>query len=410
MSKFYAFKGEENRIFTDWNECREYMTGKKGYEYKSFSTREEAAAYLNGKNYYDELIAADIAAGYAVAYTDGSYDEGVGKYSYGAIVTKDGKNFTELSGFGSDGEFLPSRNIAGEVSGVIEAARWAVMSGVKRLKIYHDYAGLALWQSGEWRVSSPVSRYYKNTLRDYIRAVDIHFIKVGGHTNDKYNDKVDLLAKRALFDGVTLEFMRGGRFFTLAGDVFANEIADFVYSQERGCSYSIEGGNCVFRRNDEILTVGTNMGVTVVSGDYAVGFAFAIKKAMELSPERTASLLECAYGVEFCIDEDLNGYNISDKLIEKCPETDCTSYIVFTLEEVYARLTELLKSGGFAVERASQAFKREGEVFKLKEENSRISLLAEKLFNFYYKQRMRAANAGISAADAAEIVNAARAL
>ena len=49
MAKFYAARGEENKIFDSWDKCKAFLEGKKGYKYKSFSSRAEAEAYLIGE-------------------------------------------------------------------------------------------------------------------------------------------------------------------------------------------------------------------------------------------------------------------------------------------------------------------------------------------------------------------------
>ena len=53
MAKFYAARGEENKIFDSWDKCKAFLEGKKGYKYKSFSSRAEAEAYLSGEDFYE---------------------------------------------------------------------------------------------------------------------------------------------------------------------------------------------------------------------------------------------------------------------------------------------------------------------------------------------------------------------
>ena len=69
MAKFYAVRGEENKIFDSWDKCKAFLEGKKGYKYKSFSSRAEAEAYLSGEDFYEESIKKDLAYGYAAAVT-----------------------------------------------------------------------------------------------------------------------------------------------------------------------------------------------------------------------------------------------------------------------------------------------------------------------------------------------------
>ena len=74
LSTYYAVKGNgEKHLFTDWDACKEFTAGKKGYKFKSFSTKEEAEFYLEDKDYAENAVAEDLKNGYAVAYTDGSF-------------------------------------------------------------------------------------------------------------------------------------------------------------------------------------------------------------------------------------------------------------------------------------------------------------------------------------------------
>ena len=80
MSKYYAVKGNgEKHLFTDWDSCKEFLDGKKGYKYKSFSSKKEAEFYFSDKDYAESLVAEDLKNGFAVAFTDGSYEENLGR-------------------------------------------------------------------------------------------------------------------------------------------------------------------------------------------------------------------------------------------------------------------------------------------------------------------------------------------
>ena len=74
MSKYYAVKGNgEKHLFTDWDSCKEFLDGKKGYKYKSFSSKKEAEFYFSDKDYAESLVAEDLKNGFAVAFLHG-YD------------------------------------------------------------------------------------------------------------------------------------------------------------------------------------------------------------------------------------------------------------------------------------------------------------------------------------------------
>lgn len=49
--KYYAVrKGKKTGVFTNWDDCREQITGFAGAMYKSFSTKSDAEAFVAGKN------------------------------------------------------------------------------------------------------------------------------------------------------------------------------------------------------------------------------------------------------------------------------------------------------------------------------------------------------------------------
>ena len=136
-----------------------------------------------------------------LAYTDGSYDDNLQKYSYGVvIVANDGQTVLDrINGSSSNPKFLSSRNVSGEIFGAIEALNWAVANGHHSICIYHDYEGVKKWISNEWKVNSTISRIYKHIYEDKFKDIlQVGFVKVKGHSGDTFNDLADQLAKAAL--------------------------------------------------------------------------------------------------------------------------------------------------------------------------------------------------------------------
>lgn len=199
---YYAVKkGHTTGIFDNWSEAQAATSGFSSPEYKKFKTMEEAEAYLNNRDVWAELVAEDNKAGYLVAFTDGSYDKDLNRYSYGVtFILPDGTE-ESICGYGSNREYLDSKNIIGEIFGVINAFDWAISNGFEKLKIYHDYEGLSKWITGEWSAKAKASQMfvslYKSKFEDFVQ---IEFIKVPGHSNVIYNEKADQLAKDALND------------------------------------------------------------------------------------------------------------------------------------------------------------------------------------------------------------------
>lgn len=199
-NKYYAVKkGNECGIFESWDDCQKATSGFSSPEFKGFRTLEEAQAYLNDENIYWKQIEEDISNGYVVAYTDGSFNEGTNEYSYGICIFDLDKNEINLCSKLSYAAFIESRNIAGEIFGVITALDWAVSNGYEKIKIYHDLEGISKWASGEYSANSDIAKYYKNVLSERFDAcVKYDFVKVSGHSNNPYNEKADKLANSAL--------------------------------------------------------------------------------------------------------------------------------------------------------------------------------------------------------------------
>ena len=133
----------------------------------------------------------------AVAYVDGSYDIKTGRFSYGVVFFANGSEMHINRAF-RHGELSSMRNVAGEIMGSGEAMKRAREMGIKKLTIYHDYEGIAKWCTGQWQAKKKWTRKYKAFYDEVSKDVEINFVKVTGHSGDKYNDLADKLAKEAL--------------------------------------------------------------------------------------------------------------------------------------------------------------------------------------------------------------------
>lgn len=214
--KYYAVKtGRTVGVLDSWDTCQKSISGFSGADYKSFNTREEAEAYINNVDVALQNIQADIKQGYVVAFCDGSFDKKKNRYSHGVLIIDSLMQEHEICGSGINTKFISSNNVIGEIFGVIYALDWAVSNGCEKIKIYHDYEGLSKWISGEWKTKSEAAKmfvaiYYKK----YADFLKVEFKKVKGHSNNKYNDKADELAKRALSDNARVP-IKGDSWFSL---------------------------------------------------------------------------------------------------------------------------------------------------------------------------------------------------
>jgi len=204
---FYAVKkGLTPGIYRTWDECRAQVDGFPGAEYKGFSTLSEANEYLgidmaSEPSDGDASCAPSPAPGCAIAYVDGSFKQATGDFAYGVVM------FVNLNGEITEHhisrafnvpELSEMRNVAGEIMGSGEAMRQARSMNLTNLTIYHDYEGIAKWPLGLWKTNKTWTQKYKAFYQEISQSVHVDFVKVKGHSGDKYNDLADKLAKEAL--------------------------------------------------------------------------------------------------------------------------------------------------------------------------------------------------------------------
>ena len=198
--KYYAVKkGKIPGIYYSWNECKIQVDGFSGAEYKSFKSEKEAQDYISDNSRQISLNNPVKNANTLVveAYVDGSYSSGTNEFSYGMIILQNGEELKYAEKY-SDKEMASMHNVAGEIKGAEAAMRYAVENSLEKIIIYHDYEGIAKWCLGEWKANKEGTKAYKEYYDSIKNIVDISFVKVMGHSKNKYNDIADELAKQAL--------------------------------------------------------------------------------------------------------------------------------------------------------------------------------------------------------------------
>lgn len=246
--KYYAVKkGKVTGVFKSWAECRDAVDGYSGARYKGFSTLEEAEEYLGetclpqtgtvpggdvsspGKSVSERdaslpgkpVSERDVSLpgksasrkksvsrmeeaeyiprqGELLAYVDGSYDDGLKKYAFGCVfLLPDGRVYTEY-GNGDNEQSLQLRNVTGEMLGAMYAVKFAMLNGFESVEIRYDYQGIEKWVTGEWRSKTDLTRKYAVSMREWGRSIYIRFTKVAAHTNVRYNELADRMAKTGL--------------------------------------------------------------------------------------------------------------------------------------------------------------------------------------------------------------------
>ena len=189
--KYYAVKkGRNPGIYTSWDSCLKEVKGFSGAVYKSFKTKEDAINFME-----DTEKKIEVDKDTVIAYVDGSFNLPEKIYGAGVVLIKDGNEECFKKSYSDS--FYTHRNVAGEVKASELAINLAIEKGYKKIIIYHDYQGIKSWADGEWKTNNELTKSYKTFIDRKREEIQIGFVKVKGHSNDKYNDLADKLAKDA---------------------------------------------------------------------------------------------------------------------------------------------------------------------------------------------------------------------
>lgn len=256
--KFYAVKtGKVTGIFESWGECKESIDGYPNAQYKGFNEREKAENYLNDVD--EEKILLDKAKedDVLIAYVDGSFSPEINKYSFGLVVITPNGDIYEVAECGNDKDAISSRNVAGEVKGVIHLVNYMNKNLFKEAIIRYDYEGIEKWATKSWKAKSFVAKEYVRFMGNNSKDLKLKFEKIEAHTNDKYNDIADKLAKRALLEGADIRQIKkeGDSYIVIDGVEDINEIKIIVETMVEeysiSCDIKENADKCIF-----ILTSG----------------------------------------------------------------------------------------------------------------------------------------------------------
>ncbi len=134
----------------------------------------------------------DAECEYSV-YVDGSFmNQRVG---YGAVIIRKNEPVFEIFGEVKE-KILSSRNVVGELEAVKMSLQWLQQKKIKEVAIFYDYEGISKWVTGEWKANLPLTQQYAQEVRE--SKVRIHWHKVKSHSGNKWNDRADVLARKAI--------------------------------------------------------------------------------------------------------------------------------------------------------------------------------------------------------------------
>lgn len=229
---YYAVRrGTRTGIFESWKECQDATAGYSNAEYKGFVTLEEAEKYLNnevalldnGKTEEVNLEPTKI-----VAYVDGSYDDKLKKYSFGCVILTPSGDTIKEYGNGDNPASLAIRNVAGEMLGAMFAVRWAITNGYSKIELRYDYVGIEKWITGEWKANNELAKKYVDAMNDWKGSIHITFLKIAAHSNNKYNDMADELAKFALTEGKGIPKIKKGDYWFTAEGIMRKDLLAII--------------------------------------------------------------------------------------------------------------------------------------------------------------------------------------
>ncbi len=200
--KWYAVRrGNRPGIYETWDECKKEVAGFSGAEYKSFTAKADAQAYMDGAVSQAACTTGLIeTARGAVAYVDGSYEHSQRRFACGIVFFYQGKEEHFAEAF-EEAELAEMRNVAGEIKGAMFAMAYCRQQGIRELTLCYDYEGIEKWCTGAWAARKAGTQAYKQFYDAVKQDVQVTFIKIKGHSGDKYNELADELAKSAL--GIT---------------------------------------------------------------------------------------------------------------------------------------------------------------------------------------------------------------
>ncbi|MDO5026827.1 MAG: ribonuclease H family protein [Tissierellia bacterium] len=194
--KYYAVrKGRKTGIYATWDECKAQVMGFSGAEYKKFENLYEAKSYMGLNS--SESEKKSISKDEIIAYVDGSFNKESKAFGFGIVLIDHLGQEEKLKGTLSHEEYSDHRNVAGEVFASMKAIERAIDLNKKKIYIHFDYMGIKAWADGDWKANKSLTKLYQDFVKEKRKIIDIEFIKVLAHSNNKYNDIADRLAKDA---------------------------------------------------------------------------------------------------------------------------------------------------------------------------------------------------------------------
>ncbi len=332
-TKYYAVKvGKNTGVFQTWAQCEEQIKGVSGAQYKSFTTLEDAERYIqtspSEETVKEEVSSYDINENVkqrlselkeneVIAFVDGSFQEG--KSAFGVIIFDDKGNKEKLYKAFTENynqEFINLRNVAAELEGVKEAIQWALKYEKKKISIFYDYEGIEKWADRTWQAKNKITKDYVGFIREHQKYININFFKVPAHSDIKYNEEVDALAKIALLEKGYKTYNDGSVYIVGYGESDWKAIVDSINTENEELSdsskitYSVENIDKkkkikILQQKNYVIINCYNDSKSYVQGKQSVLFQKVIARAVELMNDKNE------------VVETLNSYHALDIKMEE---------------------------------------------------------------------------------------------
>ena len=224
---------------------------------------------------------------------------------------------------------------------------------------------------------------YRRILRKRIckikGVVDVVFVKVKGHSNHKYNEMVDKLAKEALFNGKIQPLNGVG--YKVSGYYFYDDMIKWLNAKAPKATVKERLGGATFTFDDERLAVYPRFTATSVVGSggslYALSLSYFILNHRDLPVNR---LIERCFGLKTAEDTAFDGFKISKIALNFYTENFAPS-IIFCLDEVESAIKKSLSVS----DKISQYFQKTQIGFVLKD--GKNNQLLQDAYTFFFEQR-----------------------
>lgn len=344
--KFFTVKvGRNPGVYKTWNQCEEQIKGFSGAVYKLFSSLEDADKYIqepvqndsvliqspvtisidNFNNQIEQII-NELKENEIIAFVDGSYNDNEKKSAFGTIIIDHNREENQLYKAFTEKlsqDFIALRNVAAELEGVKEAISWAINYKKKKISIYYDYEGIEKWANNEWRAKNKITKDYVAFINEKKVLIEIIFIKVPAHSGVKYNEQVDLLAKKALLVKGHKTYNDGSIYFVGYGVKDWNAIVKIINEENENLTeQNIPNINVAIEKDkikDRIIITQLKNKVTIncyndnksyVQGKQTVLFQKIIATAIEMlsNDQKAIEILNCYHALTINVTEVENQF------------------------------------------------------------------------------------------------------